>query len=62
MRSSPKSPRVAQMKLFHPLVTTPRWESLAPEIRRHTLQLLTRLLRSCASGLDEESSEGVRDE
>jgi hypothetical protein len=50
------------MKLFHPPVTTPRWEGLPPQIRRHALHLLTRLLRSCASGLDEEPSEGVRDE
>jgi len=45
MQSLAKRRRTSQLPLFHPPVTTPRWESLPEEVRRHTLALLVRLFR-----------------
>jgi len=57
----PKSPRASQLRLFQPPATTPRWESLPPEVQRHTLALLVRLLRAHArSGA--QAAQEVRDE
>ena len=62
MQSSPRPPRVAQLKLFHPPITTPPWGSLPQEVRRHTVQLLARLLRAYSRSLAKEPGEEVRDE
>jgi hypothetical protein len=61
MQSLAKSRRASQLPLFQPPITTPRWESLPPEVRRQTLALLVRLLRARArSGA--QADQEVRDE
>jgi hypothetical protein len=35
-----------QLTMFHPLPTTPRWESIPVEARERAIKLLARLLQS----------------
>ena len=46
MATRPKTARFQQLHLFRPRPTTPHWQSLSPEIRRKTLMLLARMLRT----------------
>jgi hypothetical protein len=61
MPSATKSRRVAQLPLFQPPVTAPRWESFPQEVRRQTLGLLVRWLRAHTVGGAPVERE-VRDE
>ena len=45
MQAAAKSPRLSQLKLFHPTITTPTWGHLPREMREQTARLLARLLR-----------------
>lgn len=42
----PRNARHRQLPLFQPRPMTPRWQNLSPEIRRKTLTLLARLIRT----------------
>ena len=48
LRLSKRLP-LAQLKLFHPAVRTPDWNTLPMEVRHQALPLLARLLREAAS-------------
>jgi hypothetical protein len=45
MQVAAKSPRLSQLKLFHPTIMAPTWDHLPREMREQTLRLLARLLR-----------------
>ena len=45
MQRSSKPPHLAQLKLFHPPIISPCWDTLPSEIRHQILPLLARLLR-----------------
>ena len=45
MRTQAGALRATQLKLFHPLSMSPRWEDLPREIRQQIVRLLAQLLR-----------------
>jgi hypothetical protein len=63
MQAAAKSPRLSQLKLFHPTITTPTWGHLPREMREQTARLLARLLREhWASGRHGRQPKEARDE
>jgi hypothetical protein len=54
MQRSSKPPRAAQLKLFHPPIKAPCWNTLPSEFRQQILPLLARLLR------EHNAREGAR--
>ena len=63
MRNSPSSPRMVQLKLFHPPAQGPSWEKFPHAIRQQTVGLLVRLLREhCARVLASKPGKEAWDE